>query len=189
VKKILIYVTLALTLLLPASNSFSQNLYSGSFLPSLKLNNKQSPLSKNDIPSSGASAGFNLGVGSIEGDVAFAIGAFIEFKAKGIAFVPQTNYWKAKDQKSNFEIAGLARFSLSEKPVIPYIDGGLGINFYNSEKEDFTKLSIIAGGGVELTNVSSSFSLLFDGKYKLIVSDKGNLSCFIFTVGMKFPFK
>ncbi len=138
--------------------------------------------------SPGASGGFNLGVGSVEGEVAFAIGAFAEIKARDISFVPQANYWKAKNQ-NNFELAGLIRFFLSRKYISPYIDGGLGVNFYNSEKNDFTKLSILAGGGVELTNVSSTFSLLFDGKYKLIVNDGGNISTFIFTAGMKFPFR
>lgn len=168
--------------------SFSQ------FLPSADQNNlsnvnkKKSPLKTASLPSSGSGVGFNLGVGSIEGSVAFAIGVFAELKANDFAFVPQANYWNASNE-SNFELAGLARFYLSKKNLIPYLDGGLGVNFYNSDKNDFTKLSIIAGGGVELTNLGTSFNLLFDGKYKLIVNDGGNLSCFIFTVGMKFPFR
>ncbi|MBK8551771.1 MAG: hypothetical protein IPL53_12190 [Ignavibacteria bacterium] len=179
------------TLLLAAFSNISYS----QFLPNLKLNHQsnnsaklKSPIKLNSLPSSGASVGFNLGFGIIESEVAFALGAFAELKADDFAFVPQANYWNGSDQ-SNFELAGLARFYLSKKRLIPYLDGGLGVNFYNSDKDDFTKLSIIAGGGVELTNLGTSFNLLFDGKYKLIVNDGGNLSCFIFTVGMKFPFR
>ncbi|MDQ3193995.1 MAG: hypothetical protein M3P82_03235, partial [Bacteroidota bacterium] len=139
-------------------------------------------------PSSGASGGFNVGVGSVEGEVAFAIGAFAEIRGREISFIPQANYWKAKKQ-NNFELAGLIRFHFSRKSFSPYIDGGLGMNFYNSQTREFTKLSILAGGGIELSHISNSFNVLFDGKYKLIVNDGGNISTFIFTAGMKFPFK
>lgn len=186
-KKILICVLISF--LYNINSSFAQNSNPNNFLPALKLNDKKSNSSINSIPAPGAAIGFNMGLGSIEGDVAFAIGAFVELRAKGIAFVPQTNYWKAKEKQSNFEIAGLARYYFSGKDVFPYIDGGLGINFFSSEKDDFTKLSIIFGGGIEVMTISDSFSILLDGKYKLIVNDQGNLSCFIFTAGMKFPFK
>lgn len=168
--------------------SYSQYLTDSKEFKKLTLNEKKSPLKTNAIPSSGASIGFNLGVASIEGEVGFAIGAFAELKAKDISFVPQANYWNVNKQ-SNFELAGLARFYLAQKTLVPYLDGGLGINFYNSDKNDFTKLSLIVGGGIELTNLGPSFNLLLDGKYKLIINDKGNLSCFIFTAGMKFPLK
>ena len=171
--------------------SYSQSLPELNQKITLRLTDKKSPLKDKGLPSSGASVGFNLGLGIIESEVAFAIGAFAELKANDFAFVPQANYWNGSNQ-SNFELAGLARFYLSKKNLIPYLDGGLGVNFYNSDTDDFTKLSILIGGGVELTNLGTSFNLLFDGKYKLIINDsggKGNLSCFIFTVGMKFPFK
>jgi hypothetical protein len=162
-------------------------------LKNIRLTEKKSRLSqysinKAGIPSSGASVGFNTGIAIIEDNVGFAIGGFAEIKANDFAFVPQANYWNASKQ-SNFELAGLARFYLSKKQLIPYLDGGLGVNFYNSDTVDFTKLSLLFGGGVEMTNVSSSFNLLFDAKYKLIVNDGGNISCYVFTVGMKFPFR
>lgn len=139
--------------------------------------------------SSGAYGGFNLGLAIIEGQAGFAIGAFAEIGNGKASFVPQTNYWTTSEA-SNFELSGLGRFMLAKTGPRPYIDGGLGVNFYNSDSVDFTKLSIIIGGGIELDNVSSSFTLLFDAKYKLIISDDpGNLSCFIFTAGMKFPFE
>ncbi len=178
---------LSITTFLISNVSYSQYLTGTKQSYKLSDFNKKSPLRLNALPSSGASVGFNLGVGSIEGSVAFALGAFAELKARDISFVPQANYWNAEN-KSNFELAGLARFYLSQKVLIPYLDGGLGINFYNSTTDDFTKLSIIMGGGVELTDLGTSFNLLFDGKYKLIINDPGNISCFIFTVGMKFPF-
>lgn len=156
-------------------------------LKDIKTEKKQF-LKNAGAPTSGASGGFNLGFGSVEGSVVFAIGAFAEIKAGDVSFVPQANYWNG-DGQSDFELAGLARFFLSKKLVMPYLDGGLGVNFYNSDNADFTKLSILVGGGVELANLGTSFSLLLDGKYKLIINDPGNLSCFIFTAGMKFPFK
>lgn len=183
-----IFFVLTLAVIFSSNISYSQLLSESN--KNLKLNNKKynSILKANPIPSSGAAVGFNLGFGFIESDAAFAIGAFAELKAGSMSFVPQANYWNAKDQ-SNFELAGLARFYLSKKLVIPYLDGGLGVNFYNSDKNDFTKMSLLIGGGVELANLGTSFNLLFDGKYKLIINDPGNISCFIFTAGMKFPFK
>ncbi|MEO8209238.1 MAG: hypothetical protein ABI840_01655 [bacterium] len=180
-------ILFVLTLIIFISNiSYSQYLSESNSLK--KISFKNSSLKINSIPSSGAAVGFNLGFGFIESDGAFAIGAFAELRSNGISFVPQANYWNAKNQ-SNFELAGLARFYLVKKLVAPYLDGGLGVNFYNSDTDDFTKLSIVAGGGVQLANLGTSFNLLFDGKYKLIINDGGNISCFIFTVGMKFPFR
>ncbi len=184
-------IILALSILAITSNiSFSQYLPQVKNLRQLTLNENKFIWKNNALPSSGASVGFNLGVASIEGEVGFAIGGFAELKSGGISFVPQANYWKAKNQ-NNFEIAGLARFYLAEaaKNLTPYLDGGIGVNFYNSEKFDFTKLSLLVGGGVELRNLGTSFNLLLDGKYKLIIFDGGNISCFIFTAGLKFPFK
>jgi hypothetical protein len=169
--------------------SYSQFLSESNNYKKLTLTNMKSLLKV--VPSAGASGGFNLGFGSVEGSVVFAVGAFAEIKGGDISFVPQANYWNGNNQ-NNFELAGLARFYLSKKLVAPYLDGGLGVNFYNSDKDDFTKLSIIVGGGLQLANLGTSFNLLLDGKYKLIINDSqntGNLSCFIFTAGMSFPFK
>ena len=150
--------------------------------------NLKSDKTLSPIPASGGSMGFNTGMAIIEGNVGFAIGAFAELKAGTVSFVPQANYWNASEQ-NNFELAGLARFYLSKTTLQPYIDGGLGINFFNQENTNVTKLSIDIGGGVDIQQFGDSFSLLFDGKYKLIIRDPGNVSCFIFTAGMRFPFK
>jgi len=167
---------------LKLNNSQSQDLYK------LSIKEETKEIQIPPLPSSGAAVGFNLGLASIEGKVGFAVGAFAELKTGGFSFVPQANYW-SEDKQSNFELAGLARFYLSPQVLMPYIDGGLGVNFYNSDKENFSKLSILFGGGVELTNLGTSFNLIFDGKYKLIINDQNNISCFVFTAGMKFPFK
>jgi len=145
---------------------------------------------KKPIYKSKAFAGFNIGTAIIESEVGFAVGAFAEFDADGIYFLPQTNYWKAGDQ-NNFEIAGVARKYIGNKDVIPYLDGGVGISFYSSDSTDFTKLSILIGGGVELTKISDTFLLLADAKYKLIVSSTEpiNISSVILTLGLKFPFR
>ncbi len=189
-----IYITvIVLLIVLLSDQSAAQEI-------KLKLNNKQPDLFKLSLkdetreiqlpplPSSGAAMGFNLGLASIEGKVGFAVGAFAELKTGGFSFVPQANYW-SEGKQNNFELAGLARFYLSQQVLMPYLDGGLGVNFYNSDKENFSKLSILIGGGVELTNLGTSFNLIFDGKYKLIINDQNNISCFVFTAGMKFPFK
>lgn len=180
------FFALTLILILTSNISFSQFISETGPKKLLLSEKRSSPLGI-QAPISGPSGGFNLGVASVEGNVAFAIGVFAEFKGRDVSFLPQANYWNAKNQ-SNFELAGLARFYLTKKDLAPYLDGGLGVNFYNSEVSDFTKLSILAGGGVELSNLGTSFSLVFDGKYKLIVNDGGNISSFVFTAGMKFPF-
>jgi len=183
--KVILYV-----LLFFISNSvIAQN------IPELKSLNQfsknsglKSEITASPIPTSGGSMGFNTGLAIIEGNVGFAIGAFAEIKAGTVSFVPQANYWNASEQ-NNFELAGLARFYLSKSDFQPYLDGGLGVNFFNQQSSNVTKLSIDIGGGVDIQQFGDSFTLLFDGKYKLIIRDPGNVSCFIFTAGMRFPFK
>lgn len=192
-KKIILVFSLFISLYASNSNAQylikSKNIFRTDRKEQFNLSSDRSNLSKtNVIPSTGASVGFNLGVASIEGTVGFAIGAFAELNAGGFSFLPQANYWSAKDM-NNFELAGLARFYLSPAVIRPYLDGGLGVNFLNSEKSNTTKLGLDIGGGVEMTNIGTSFNLVFDGKYKLIIKDNGNVSCFVFTAGMKFPFK
>lgn len=172
---------------------------SADFLPEIKsLKQIKTSESKNLFDSenlskkkkkSKAFAGFNLGTAVVESEVGFAVGAYAEFDADGIFFLPQTNYWKAGDQ-NNFEICGLARKYLTKTEVVPYLDGGVGVSFYSSDSSDYTKVSVLIGAGVELTKISDTFSLIIDGKYKLIVSSTEpiNISTLVFTVGMKFPF-
>jgi len=78
----------------------------------------------------------------------------------------------------------------------PYLDGGIGINFYDDDFEDesgnkvnnnVTLLGIDVGGGLELKNVGTNFSILLDAKYKIIINDPGNIKGFVITGGLKFP--
>lgn len=156
-------------------------------LKKFTLKEKTEPMKIPALPSSGAAVGYNLGLAFIQSQVGFAVGVFAELKTGGFSFIPQANYWTASGQ-NNFELAGLARFYLSPEALMPYLDGGLGVNFYNAENTSFTKLSILIGGGIVLAVPKTSFDLIFDGKYKLIINDQNNISCFIFTAGMKFPF-
>jgi hypothetical protein len=185
-KYLIVFILLSIFYTSKSYSQFSVNLEPYKYNSGSK---KISKLKQDNKKSSGAYGGFNLGLAIIEGQAGFAIGAFAELGNGKASFVPQTNYWTTSEA-SNFELCGLGRFMLGKTGPKPYIDGGLGVNFYNSDSVDFTKLSIIFGGGIELDNVSSSFTLLFDAKYKLVISDDpGNLSCFIFTAGMKFPFE
>jgi hypothetical protein len=173
------------------SSAFPQFLQEDLSLKKISQMNKSSQRmeSSKDINLTGgkASLGINAGFAVIEENVGIALGAFVEFKSTNFSFVPQANYWRVS-KASNFELAGLGRIYLSPSTVIPYLDGGLGINFYTSDVPggDFTKLGIIFGGGVELANVGTSFSILFDGKYKLIIRDGGNISGVVVTAGMRF---
>ncbi len=133
------------------------------------------------------SAGFNAGVASIDGQVGFTFGTFAELRAGQVSFIPQITYWNA-DKQTNFEIGTVSQFYLTSTSVAPYVDFGLGINFYDSDSLSYTKASLIAGVGVELKNISKSFNLFIDGKYKLIAANTGNIPCFLITAGMKFPF-
>ncbi len=177
-----------------SSSSYSQ------FIPEIKSLNQNYKTEKKDradlnrISSKQSSIGFNGGVAAIDGKVGYAIGAFAEIKTGGIMFVPQMNYWNQEEQ-NNFEIDGIGRKYFGKKGAMPYVDGGLGVNFYNTyinSDVNLVKLSIILGAGIEFGKLGSSIVLLVDGKYKLIINDSydlGNISCFIFTFGFKFPFK
>ncbi len=133
------------------------------------------------------SAGFNTGVASIDGQVGFAFGAFAELRAGQVSLIPQINYWNA-DKQTDFELGVVSQFYLTSTAVAPYVDFGLGVNFYDNDSLSFTKASLITGVGLEFKNLSKSFNLMVDGKYKLIASNTGNIPCFIITAGLKFPF-
>lgn len=133
------------------------------------------------------SAGFNTGVASIDGQVGFAFGAFAELRSGQVSLIPQINYWNA-DKQTDFELGIVSQFYITSTAVAPFVDFGLGVNFYDSDSLSFTKASLIAGAGLEFKNLSKSFNLMIDAKYKLIASSTGNIPCFIITAGLKFPF-
>lgn len=141
----------------------------------------------------GAGLGVNAGLAFMESNTGIAIGVFAELEAGSFAFVPQANYWQVK-KENNFELTGLVRLKFTSPGLTPYVDGGIGINFYNNNNNpqndlSFQKLGINVGGGVILKNITSSFDLVIDGKYKIIINndEPGNISGYTVTAGMRFP--
>ncbi len=52
-----------------------------------------------------------------------------------------------------------------------------------------TKVGLAVGGGLRLYDIGDSYNLIFDGKYKIIVSDvqpAGNISGWYLTAGIEF---
>jgi hypothetical protein len=118
---------------------------------------------------------------------------FAEVKTETFSFVPQANYWKVDDE-NNFEAAGLVRIRFKSSSIEPYVDGGLGINFYNSKDkgitESKTKVGLDLGGGLDFLGIGSNYSIFIDLKYKIIIdarnTDPNNLAGYTLTGGIKF---
>jgi hypothetical protein len=175
----------------------------------LKMN-KQFNIAKNKISEVNVGPdmylGFNAGFALIEQESGLAVGMFAELGMNGFSLVPQANYWKT-DNQSDFEIAALARLRFKSPGIEPYVDGGIGINFYQGQgtftatgntvvTTNFTKLGLDIGGGIDNIVVTKSFSVFLDAKYKFIInedkiSDKiiSNIKGINITAGMKFSFK
>ncbi len=177
----------SLILLVLFYNGYSQN----------SLNNLQTtnesvsvPKSFRTIPATSKIAlGGGLGPAFIvEGSSGLNINFFAELKTESFSLVPQVNYWKAGDQ-NNFEVAGLMRLKFKTPTVIPYVDGGIGVNFLTQKilgvSENLTKVGLDLGGGVEFPGIGPTFSLFIDGKYKIIISEP-NVSGYFLTGGIKF---
>lgn len=133
--------------------------------------------------------GFQAGGAFVEDNTGLTVGMFANVSYGGFSFVPQANYWRVEGA-SNFELCGLARIRLgNDRKLEPYIDGGIGINFYDNKKETVTKVGLDVGGGLRLYDVGTNYNLIFDGKYKIIVSDvqpQGNISGYFLTAGIEF---
>ena len=191
--KKIILLTFAL-LIIFYGTSYSQ-FKSHSFSDNLSPNKKYNKLDLNQVVPT-VSLGFNVGLALITADnTGLAVGMFAEVKTKSFSFVPQANYWQVNDRK-NFEMAGLLRLRFESVSMEPYLDGGIGINFYDDDIVDasgnkinnnVTLLGIDVGGGLELKNVGTNFSILLDAKYKIIINDPGNIKGFVITAGLKFP--
>jgi len=141
----------------------------------------------------GVSPQIFLGVGAgaayIENNSGLALGMFAEIKTETFSFVPQANYWKVGDD-NNFEAAGLVRIRFKSTSIEPYVDGGIGLNFYSYKDKDkvtqnFTKVGLDLGGGLDFLGVGSNYSIFIDAKYKIIVSDP-NIKGYTLTGGIKF---
>jgi len=191
VKKIKLLLSLVL-LLCVTSASYSQNdkLNLSDFNKSDSYNKKQdlnSFVNPVITPTGRVGMGVNAGFANIENGTGFAIGLFAEIKTEQFSFVPQANYWKV-NKLNNFELAGLIRARFASTSIEPYVDGGIGINFLTQEDNNsVTKLGIDVGGGIELLNIAKGYTLIFDGKYKIIIQDKNNIDGFVVTAGIKFP--
>ncbi|HRE41034.1 MAG TPA: hypothetical protein PLG90_06855 [Ignavibacteria bacterium] len=190
-KKIKLLLSLVL-LLCVTSASYSQNdkLNLSDFNKSDSYNKKQdlnSFVNPVITPTGRVGMGVNAGFANIENGTGFAIGLFAEIKTEQFSFVPQANYWKV-NKLNNFELAGLIRARFASTSIEPYVDGGIGINFLTQEDNNsVTKLGIDVGGGIELLNIAKGYTLIFDGKYKIIIQDKNNIDGFVVTAGIKFP--
>ncbi|MBL7127659.1 MAG: hypothetical protein ISS16_01600 [Ignavibacteria bacterium] len=165
--------------------------------PQRNISLQHNKLSKLDlgVTDGRVSLGFNAGIAVMNDNTGLAVGMFAEVKAESFSFVPQANYWKV-NKANNFEIAGLMRLRFESVGIEPYVDGGIGINFYNDDAIDIngneindnvTKLGLDVGGGLELKNFSTSYTILLDVKYKIIINDPGNIKGFVVTGGLKFP--
>lgn len=162
--------------------------------PTLKQNSALNNLP--DLNKKGLSAGttttalgIHIGLASIKGESGFNIGAFAELPYGKFSVTPQVNYWKIKTT-SNFELSLLGRGKLGSPGagLNPYIDGGLGINFYNKDNDNLTRLGIIVGGGLESEPLKSGMILYGDVKFKLlIIKEEDNPSGFFLNAGVKFP--
>lgn len=144
---------------------------------------------KPNAPSANITLGVHAGGAFVEDNTGLTIGMFANIGYGGFAFVPQANYWRVEGT-SNFELLGLARLRLSnDRKLEPYIDGGIGINFYDNKVESVTKVGLGVGGGLRLYDIGDNYNLIFDGKYKIIVSDvqpQGNISGWFLTAGIEF---
>lgn len=142
-----------------------------------------------NVTGSTITLGVQAGGAFVEDNTGLTIGMFANVSYGGFSFVPQANYWRVEGA-SNFEICGLARIRLSnDRKLEPYLDGGIGINFYDNKIETVTKVGLDVGGGLRLYDVGDNYNLIFDGKYKIIVSDvqpAGNISGYFLTAGIEF---
>lgn len=129
--------------------------------------------------------GVNGGLAYLNDNSGFNAGLFVEINTENFSLVPQANYWKV-NENSNFELAGLVRLRFKSTSLEPYVDGGLGVNFYapDSKSNLQTKIGIDLGGGLDLIGLGENFSVFFDGKYKIIVSDP-NIKGYILSGGIK----
>ena len=133
--------------------------------------------------------GAGAGIAYFKNSSGLNMGLFAEIKTETFSFVPQANYWKVDDE-NNFEAAGLVRLRFKTTTIEPYVDGGIGLNFYNhkdSAKNTLseTKVGLDLGGGLDFISIGTNYSIFIDAKYKIIIGDP-NVSGYTLTGGIKF---
>lgn len=153
----------------------------------LKQDSKLTSISK--PPESKFTLGAGIGFAFNSGNTGVAVSMFSEMKFDKFSFVPSANYWKV-EKRANFEMGALGRYTFSASNIKPYIDAGLGFNFYDNKEIDdsFTKLGLSIGGGVDFNDVLENAIIFIDGKYKVIVSNgkEGNIESYTLIGGIKF---
>ncbi|MBN1632580.1 MAG: hypothetical protein JW917_00265 [Ignavibacteria bacterium] len=170
------------------SDSYSQ------YLRNDRINLKQDLTLNSTSKSSDAKffLGTGLGFAFVSSNSGIAVSMFSELKFDKFSFVPIANYWKV-DNRSNFQMAALARYTFTMSNVNPYIDGGIGFNFYDNKEpsinESFTKIGLDIGAGMDFPGLIENAVVFVDGKYKVIISNskkEGNIESYTLTGGIKF---
>jgi len=178
-KKTLFFVLLAGLMAL----NFANAQYINTDKSDLSLRDLTSPPPTTAVIDFGAHAGFAY----FDDKTGFAIGLFAEINIDKFSIVPQANYW-TNNKTNNFEMAALLRlnFKSATSNAVPYIDGGVGINFYKGDSQE-TKPSLDLGAGIIFLNALLNMNIFIDGKYKIIIRDGGNVKGYTLTAGVKFP--
>lgn len=174
----------AVLFLVFVTNGYSQ--FKTNFSAPVKSNVTNDVRPKVSLGLLGGFAMFNNGTG-------INLGLFTEIELDRFAIVPIADYWKI-DKASNFEMAGLLRLKFKGTTMTPYVDGGIGINFYENtdpnpetKPKKLTNAGLSLGGGLEFSNVFEGTVVFIDGKYKIIINDEKNVSGYTLTGGVKIP--
>jgi len=133
--------------------------------------------------------GVGAGIAYFKNNSGLNIGLFAEIKTETFSFVPQANYWKVDDD-NNFETAGLVRLRFKSASIEPYVDGGIGLNFYNYKDSlkntvNQTKVGLDLGGGLDFIGIGTNYSIFIDAKYKIIIGEP-NVTGYTLSGGIKF---
>lgn len=140
-------------------------------------------------PASKFTLGAGLGFAFVKANTGAAVSMFSEMKFDKFAFVPSASYWKV-EERSNFEMAALGRYTLTSTNMRPYFDAGVGLNFYDNNKTDvsFTKVGLSLGAGLDFPDLIENAIIFVDGKYKVIINneDERNIEGYTILGGIKF---
>jgi hypothetical protein len=170
----------------------SGNIYS-QYLKSDKINLKQElksgSVTMNQVKptESKITLGIGIGFAFYEG-TGVAVSMFSEMKFDKFSFVPAANFWKVENT-ANFEMAGIGRYTFKASNMNPYVDAGIGLNFYDKKNvESFTKVGLDLGAGIDFPGLIENAIVFVDGKYKIIISNgiEGNIYSYTLTGGLKF---
>jgi hypothetical protein len=157
----------------------------------VKLNLKKDLNKVSAVKPAGANVtlGAGLGFAFVKGNTGAAVAMFSELKFDKFSFVPTASYWKVED-RSNFEMAALGRYTLTSTNMRPYFDAGIGFNFYdnNNTGTSFTKIGLSIGAGLDFPNLIENAVVFIDGKYKVIINDdeERNIEGYTLIGGIKF---